>query len=86
MKKAAVKNILVVLMVFAIATMTACNLATPANTGSNVEVVLGGIGNQGGKSIGSDASYVSIKVMNSSGVQVGSGTLTQNEVTKVFLA
>ena len=84
MNKATIKNLLIALVVLAIATMMACSLAVSADTGSTVEVMLDGIGNQGGKSIGSDASYVSIKVMNSLGVQVGSGTLTQNEVTKVW--
>ena len=78
MNKATVKNILLALVVLAIATMTACNLAIPADTGSTVEVVLDGIGNQGGKDIGSDAKWVSIKVVfNSSGVQTGSGVLTK---------
>ena len=78
MNKATMKNIFIVLVVLAVATMAACNLAVPAQEGSTVEVVMGGIGNPGGKSIGSDASYVNIKVMNSLGVQVSAGELKKN--------
>ena len=79
MNKATVKNILLALVVLAIATMTACNLAIPADTGSTVEVVLdGNEGARGPISFGSDAKWVSIKVVfNSSGVQTGSGVLTK---------
>jgi len=77
LNKTTVKNVLVALVVLAIATMPACNLTTLADTGSTVEVVLDGIGNQGGKDIGSDAKWVTIKVVDSSGVQKGSGDLTK---------
>ena len=70
MNKATVKNVLIVLVVLAMATMTACNLTTPADTGSTVEVVLDGIGGAGrGLSFGYDATWVKINVVDSSGVQ-----------------
>ena len=72
------KNIFIVLVVFAMATIASCNLAVPAQEGSTVEVVMGGIGNPGHKSIGSEATWVKIKVMNSSGEQVSSGELSKN--------
>ena len=77
MNKTTVKNILLILMVLSIATMTACNLATSAQEGSTVEVVLGGIGGAGRKlSFGNNATWVAINVVNSSGVQKGSGSFT----------
>ena len=78
MNKATVKNVLMVLVVFAIATMTACNLATPADTGSSVEVVLDGIGGAGGaRGTIADADWVRINVkLTADGVQKGSGDLT----------
>ena len=77
MNKVTMKNVLVVLVVLAIATMTACNLATPADTGSTVEVLLDGIGGAGRVlSFGNNATWVAINVVNASGVQKGSGSFT----------
>ncbi len=77
MNKTTVKNVLLALVVLAIATMTACNLVTPADTGSRVEVVLDGIGGAGGARSIADADWVRINVKKTSdGVQKGSGDLT----------
>ena len=78
MKKATVKNIIVALVVLAIVTMTACNLATPADTGNSVEVVLDGTeGARGSPGITGDGTvqWIRIRVMDSTGVQVGMGTM-----------
>ena len=78
MNKATVKNILLALVVLAIATMTACNLATPADTGSTVEVVLDGIGGANGARgtiAGANGVRINVK-LTADGVQKGSGNLT----------
>ena len=87
MKITTVKNILLAMVFLAIATMTACNLATPADTGSTVEVVLDGIGGAGGsKGITTDplVKWIKIRVMNSTGVQVGLGTMERVGETLAF--
>jgi len=83
MNKATVKNILVALVVLAIATMTACNLATPADSGSTVEVVLGG--DEGARSspgtITNDAGVAWVRInvkLKATGVTTGSGDLTKD--------
>ncbi len=73
-----VKNVLLALVVLVIVTMTACNLAAPAETGSTVEVVLDGTdGARLRGSFAATATWVSIKVVNSSNVQKGFGDLTK---------
>jgi hypothetical protein len=74
------KKILLALLVLILATMiTACDLTAPVDTGSSVEVVLGGVDGAGGaRSFGTEATWVSINVvLASSGVQKGSGVLTK---------
>jgi hypothetical protein len=70
------KKLLMAALVLAMATMSACDLAMPAETGNSVEVSMDGIDGAGGaKGIGGDATWVSIKVVDASGAQKGSGTL-----------
>ena len=83
MKITTVKNVLVALLVLAIATMTACNLAAPAQEGSTVEVVLDGIGgakgNPGGIAGDTNVAWVRINVkLKSTGATTGSGDLTKD--------
>ena len=79
-----VKNIFIVLIILAMAMMTACNLATPAQEGTTVEVLLDGAHGARGGGIGSDATWVSIKVTNSSGEQKGEGPLAKDKVSGVW--
>ena len=76
MNKVTMKKVLFALVILAIATMTACNLAAPAQESSTVEVVMGGLG-EGARSFGTEANWVKINVVNSSGVSVGSGDLAK---------
>ncbi len=72
------KRILVTLVILSIAMMTSCNLATPADTGSSVEVVMGGTEGARGYSFAESAAWVKINVVvASSGVQKGSGVLSK---------
>ena len=53
------------------APMTACNLASPADSGSTVEVILDGLGGiKGSKGITDDSAvkWIRIRVMDSNGV------------------
>jgi hypothetical protein len=73
------KKVLIALAVLGMATMmTACDLTTPVDTGSSVEVVLGGVDGAGGaRSFGTEAKWVSINVVSTeTGVRTGSGDLT----------
>jgi len=81
MNKATVKKVLVALVVLAMATMSACNLAVPAQEGSIVEVVLDGTGGARGPQLtfATDATWVNIKVVVSLGVQKGEGILSKTD-------
>jgi len=77
MNTAIAKKVLMTLLVLIVAsTMASCDLFAPAETGSSVDVVMGGIeGTSGARGIGGNATWVSIMVVDSSGVQKGSGSL-----------
>ena len=74
-----VKNIFLMLTVLAMAAMSDCSLAAPAQEGACVEVVLDGTGGARGPQLtfATDAAWVNIMVVNSSGVQKGSGSLSK---------
>ena len=76
------KNMVAAMAVLVVTLTLSCTFAQPAETGGTVEVVLDGTGGtRGGGSIADDTNvaWIRINVINSEGVQKGSGDLAKTD-------